>query len=132
MMKFKSHRWYFRRIFANTSSPGMSSTSPRSIWETRCSASAAHKRSISAWVGRLRLVRSFSTKLIRASDGNESASLKNLISNNSHILPPYVNVEFITIPSTTCEPPAGDPYAGRCGGWGENPSATRLCGFNLL
>jgi len=76
--KRQGRGWHFRRIFANTSSPEMSSTSPRSIWETYRSASSAHKRSISARVGRLRLARSFSTKLIRASDGNESASLNTL------------------------------------------------------
>ncbi len=64
----------FVRIFEKTSSPGTSLASPASSWVTRRSASSAQRRSISLSIGRLRLVRSFSTRSKRASAGSERAS----------------------------------------------------------
>ena len=64
----------FARIFANTSSPGMSFASPASSCAMRRSASSAHIRVMSLSIGRLRLVSSFSMRIKRASAGKERAS----------------------------------------------------------
>ena len=74
LVEIESHFPCFARILAKTSSPGTSLALPSSIWDTRPSASSAQRRSISSSTGRLRLVRSFSTKFIRTSAGSDRAS----------------------------------------------------------
>ena len=74
LVEIESHFPYFVRILAKTSSPGTSLAVPSSIWDKRSSASFAQRRSISSSIGRLRLVRSFSTKLKRTSAGRDRAS----------------------------------------------------------
>ena len=65
LVEIVSHFPCFARILAKTSSPGTTLALPSSIWDTRRSASSAQRRLISLSIGRLRLVRSFSTKLRR-------------------------------------------------------------------
>jgi len=69
----ESHFPCFSRIPVKTSFPGTRAAFPSSIWDTRRSASSAQRRSIASSTGRLRLVRSFSIRLIRWSAGKDRA-----------------------------------------------------------
>ena len=91
LVEMEFHFPCLARILAKTSSPGMSFTLPSSIWDTRRSASSAQRRSISSSIGRLRLVRSFSTKLRRTSAGRDRASLNHSVIRCRHSVTPSLD-----------------------------------------
>src|SRR4030042_3221763 len=86
-MEVEFHRRYFLRILEKTFFPGTSFISRLSIWAMRRSASSAHSLSISGCVGRLRLISNFSTRLILASAGSDSASLNTFLATTAIFIP---------------------------------------------